>query len=1016
MMVNAGLERFSREQADYTSQSFYSYIDSKHYVSCIHSQVQGRIRLKARGLYQSESFKDSLVDKLSRFSIIKEVRASTKTCSLLVSFDVKKKHQELLELVNSVIKKIIFEELTGNRAEEYGGFGIPRQQQEVLWHSLPKTELEKVCQTSIKSGLTDQEVEEKSTNYGKNELSQVVGESSAKVFLKQFCNLPVGVLLGSAFATALMGSIGDAALISAVVFANGYIAYVTEKKAEKIIRSLSESSRDPVTVIRNGKSIEISPENLVVGDVVYLNQGEVPADIRLLKADHLKVDEAVLTGESYPVNKQKGVLDFGVPLARRSNMVFKGTVITSGSGMGIVVGVGLLSELGRIQLLTQKSQTPETVYQKNLRKLGDEILILCIAVCVIVLVLGLARGFKFIEIVKSAVSLAIAAVPEGLTTVGTTVLAIGVTKLRKNNVLVRTLHGVEALGSIQTFCFDKTGTLTLNEMHVRKVNLEFKELDLVAEKQQLGLFKANQCWKLLIKTLILCNDSQVVLDGKNASIKGSSTENALIQMALQAGYDPKIVRKSFPRTKAKYRSEHKQFMRTIHIQGDDRPDFEALKGNPVQVLRLCDYWQKGDDQLPLCPEKRERIKQANKSFARSALRVLGFAYREKKTGSYIWLGLVGLQDSPRHGVKDLIAKFHRAGIDTVMLTGDQSQTAKAIGRELNLSGKEKLRVADEDWFEKSKGVNDSSGNHENYHIFPRVSPSTKLGIVEDLQSRGLIVGMTGDGINDAPALRASNVGIAMGGGGTSVAKESADMILLDDNLATIYDAIMQGRNIRRNLRKSIHFLFATNLSEIFLMLGAIGMSWGIPLNPMQLLWINLVTDIFPSLALAMEAPDQDLMNSAPESPDSPFFDSKDKKKMVLDSLVITASTLFAYRFWLSGRKGLDYAGTGAFFSLTLSQLVYALGLHNYGRSDESGVIQDENPYLLAAIVFCLILLLSSLRVPLLQKLLNNRPLSTKDQCFAVFTALLPNLLIAIRERSAVKPSFKQEKQHAIMPS
>ncbi|MFK7826706.1 MAG: HAD-IC family P-type ATPase [Oligoflexales bacterium] len=1016
MMVNVGLERLSKNQGVNTSQALYSFIDSKHYVTYIHKQVAGRVRLKVRGLYESKSFKDNLTNRLSRFSFIDEVRANIQTSRLLIVFDRKKQHQDLLELVDSVIKKIVFEEMTGEKAELFGGFGIPKQQQEVLWHSLSKNELEDACQTSIKDGLSDRQVEEKSLSYGKNELSHVVSESSTKVFLRQFCNLPVGVLLGSAMASALLGSIGDAALISAVVFANGYIAYITEKKAEKIIRSLNEKSQEPVKVLRNGKTIEIVPEDLVIGDVVFLTQGEVPADIRLLKVDHLKVDEAVLTGESYPVGKEKRILDFAVPLAKRSNMVYKGTVVTSGSGVGIVVGVGLHSELGMIQLLTQKSQTPETIYQKNLRKLGDEILVLCVVVCLIVLLLGLARGFKFIEIVKSAVSLAIAAVPEGLTTVGTTVLAIGVTKLRKNNVLVRTLHGVEALGSIQTFCFDKTGTLTLNEMQVRKVNLEFKDFNFADGSKKLDQLQNYRSWDLLIKTLILCNDSQVVFDGKNASIKGSPTENALIQLTLQAGYDPKVIRSRFPRTKAKYRSEHKQFMRTIHIQDDGKPDFEALKGNPLQVLRLCDHWQQGDEQLPLSSEKRESLINANKTLARAALRVLGFAYRERKTGSYTWLGLVGLQDSPRHGVKDLIAKFHRAGIDTVMLTGDQSQTAKAVGKELNLSGKENLLVAEENWFEKLKNNDRPAQIHKKYHIFPRVSPSTKLGIVEELQASGSIVGMTGDGINDAPALRASNVGIAMGGVGTSVAKESADMILLDDNLATIYDAIMLGRTIRKNLRKSIHFLFATNLSEIFLMLGAIGMGWGIPLNPMQLLWINLVTDIFPSLALAMEAPDQDIMNTAPENPENPFFNAKDKRKIVADSLVITASTLFAYRFWISGRKGLDYAGTGAFLSLTISQLIYALSLHNNGRHNSSKVRQQGNPYLLGAISLCLLLLLSSMKVPFLKKLLSNRPLSITDQGLAILTAVLPNVLIGIRERSVSKPSFERETQHVMMPS
>ena len=1022
MMVSAGLGQLAEGQDFKTSLTLYNYIDSNHYVSFIHNKVEGRVRLKARGLQDSSLFKDKLINSLLRFSYIKEAKASTQTSSLLILFDPQKKHKKILELVNSTIKKIVFEEVSGDRAEDFGAFGIPKQQQEVAWHNLSSDQVMQACQTSLEYGLSDAQIAEKSLLGGKNELSRVVGESSTRMFLKQFCNLPVGVLLGSAFASALMGSVGDAALISAVVIANGYIAYLTEKKAEKIIRSLGESSKEPVKVLRNGKTIELPPEELVMGDVVFLGQGEVPADIRLLKAHHLKVDEAALTGESYPVRKEKCSLPYGTPLAKRSNMAYKGTVITSGSGMGLVVGVGLLTELGMIQLLTQKAQTPETVYQKNLRKLGDEILVLCVVVCLVVLVLGLARGFKFIEIVKSAVSLAIAAVPEGLTTVGTTVLAIGVTKLRKNNVLVRTLHGVEALGSIQTFCFDKTGTLTLNEMQVRKVSLELKDFDLLAlegTKDPGACFKdLADCgsWDLLIKTLILCNDSQVESNGKHASIKGSPTENALIQMALQAGFDPKAVRKQCPRTKAKYRSEHKQFMRTIHIQGFDRPDFEALKGNPEQVLRLCDYWQRGTERLPLTPEIRDRLKASNKSLARQALRVLGFAYREQSSGSYIWLGLVGLQDLPRHGVKQLIAKFHSAGIKTVMLTGDQSQTAKAIGKELNLSGQEKLQVADEDWFEKSQENEDGVHRKEHYHIFPRVSPSTKLGIVESLQESGAIVGMTGDGINDAPALRASNVGIAMGGGGTSVAKESADMVLLDDNLATIYDAIMQGRAIRKNLRKSIHFLFATNLSEIFLMLGAIGMSWGIPLNPMQLLWINLVTDIFPSLALAMEAPDHDVMNTAPESPDSPFFDQKDKKKIVRDSLIITASTLFAYRYWLSGRHHASYASTGAFLSLTVSQLVYALGIHYNNRSEFSETKQKENPYLIGAVAFCLLLLLSSLRVPMLQKLLGNSRLSPKDQGFAVLTALLPNLLIALREHIARKPSFEHKKQHVMMPS
>jgi Ca2+-transporting ATPase len=634
--------------------------------------------------------------------------------------------------------------------------------------------------------------------------------------------------------------------------------------------------------------------------------------------------------------------------------------------------------------------------EMRLNKVGNQLVWACGAVCGVVFLMGLVRRTALPAIFRTTISLAVAAVPEGLPTVATTTLALGIRKLNAQNVIVRDMEAVETLGEVQTICFDKTGTVTENRMSVVKIFSGNRTMRLKPEGLFLGARKISvrNSPELvqLAKVCILCGE----VSGKEVE-NGSSTEKALLDFALRSDLSPTEVGEQYPRIRTKFRTEDRHFMATLHT-GVNGKRFLAVKGNPVEVLAMCDAQLVGGQRLPVSEPDIARIELENERMAGDALRVLGFACRwtdetevPEQLSGLTWLGLVGMADPLRSGMRELVARFQGAGIETIMLTGDQSPTAYAIGKALGLSREAPLEILD------STSLTDIApealkGLSQRVHVFARVSPAHKLQIVRALQNAGKVVAMTGDGINDGPALKAADIGIAMGRSGTDVAREVADVVLQDDNLETMILAVGHGRTIYDNIRKSLHFILSTNFSEIMVMFTAGALGIGYPLGAMQLLWINLISDVFPGLALAMEAPEPGILDRPPRDRQESIIKGSDFKRMGLESATISLAALGAYGVGLA-RYGIGpRASTLAFQSLTIAQLLHAISC----RSEEVSIYDDEklppNRFLTIALAGSLGLQLLTFAVPWLRNLLGISPIGLLDGAVIGLSSILPLLV------------------------
>ena len=674
-------------------------------------------------------------------------------------------------------------------------------------------------------------------------------------------------------------------MIAAVVAINSTIGFTTENEAERTISSLKTLVHPSAVVIRNGARRRIDARQLVPGDLVILEPGTyVGADCRLIEADRLRIDESSLTGESAPVLKQSELVGEAVtPISDRFNIVYMGTLVTGGKGRGIVVETGFSTEIGKLQALIGETSAPQTPMERELNAIGNQLVWVCGAVCGLVFLVGVIRREALALIAKTTISLAVASVPEGLPAVATTTLALGIRKLNEHRVIIRRMEAVETLGEVQTICFDKTGTVTENRMSVIRVFSanrvsELKNGDFFRKGRKISPGKSLELLGLA-EICILCREA----DEKETE-QVSSTEKALLDFAVHCGLGITGMDERYPRIKTTFRTEDHQFMATLHLAGA-AGSFLAVKGNPVQVLAMCSTQLVRGKPVPLDKRDISRIEVENERMAGEALRVLGFARRLSENeespdelSGLTWLGLTGMADPLRPGMRELIAGFHHAGIETIMLTGDQSPTAYAIAKALGLSREKPVEILD------STRLADIDSKTftalaQRVHVFARVSPAHKLQIVQALQGAGKIVAMTGDGVNDGPALKAADIGIAMGHGGTDVAREVADVVLEDDNLETMILAVGHGRSIFENIRKSLRFVLSTNFSEIMVMFVAGAAGMGYPLNAMQLLWINLISDIAPCIALALEPPAPDILDRPPRDPGAPMIARSDFKRI-----------------------------------------------------------------------------------------------------------------------------------------
>ena len=950
--------------------------------------LPGRLRLAVTGLRGHPGRAGQLRTLLQKDHQNLHFRVNPGTGSVLI-VDPQAQPGDLLPRVRFSLERALGTVLTNGESPAMPDPVPAREDQgrEPLWWALTVSHSLKAQLVDQEFGLPPGEVETRLLRFGYNKVQEQSRPSTAEMLRRQVANSQTAMLLGSAALSAATGGLIDVVMIGGVLTMNGVIGFVTENRAENIISTIGRIPVQVCKVIRGGQQTLVQDHMLVPGDLVVLEAGLVPADMRLIKSKRLNVDESALTGEGMPVRKvHKAALDEKTALADRVNMVWRGTVITSGQGLGLVVATGNNTEIGRVSRLAGNTRKSLSPIQKNLDELGRQTVVASGVLCGGVFLVGLARGHRFIDILSTSIALTVAAVPEGLPAIGTSTMALAVKRLGRQGILTRRLSVVETLGSVDVICLDKTGTLTCNKMQVEVIRLPKRLYD------QQGLGKAALATAKhpdLVRLLAvagLCNDSLV----REGQWEGSATELSLVDAAVKGGLDVAALRSGLPRFKTRYRTEKRQYMATYHAtSGADAfhlpRAFAAVKGNPVQLVAMCRYQMVKGKLVDFGPEERLRVLQQNEELAGGALRILGFAYgvlpgqgeyRSVKDLDLVWLGLAGLKDPTRDGMGELIRTFHEAGIRTIMMTGDQTATARAIGRELHLNHNgDDVRVMDAG---KINGAYDDL--LEEVQVFSRVSPTEKLKIVKALQKQGHIVAMTGDGINDSPALKAANVGIAMGKYGTTAARESADLVLINDDLHLIPGAISQGRTIRANLRRSIRFLLATNFSEIMVMFTSIAMGRGSPLNPMQLLWINMLTDVFPALALALEKPrDGEIRGSVPDDP-STLFSSAEKKEILVQAGILTAASLGAWE-WSFRRNGDEArAGTLAFTSLTTNQMLYALNVATRGRLDMNGLITllRSNKTLGLSIAASLALVLAGVRLPRIRQLLKNQMLDIGD--------------------------------------
>lgn len=1001
-------------------------------VRVIHSSVKGRARLEVDGLYRCEPVRRKVESELLSDPRIIRVSANILTGRVLILFNPECMVDEIAGLIEAMMcRSVPVSGLQPSDESRYPACSftagattdegrIPRNRN-VQWQALPGSAVLEALETSKSSGLTQAAARLRLQSFGPNSLVPTPPRSSLSIFFGQFKSLPVLLLGISALLSGVTGGVWDAVVILAVVLINAGIGYITESGAERTINEIGKDAEQNAVVIREGKLRQLGAEALVPGDIIILVPGtHVAADARLLESRSLMADESSLTGESMPVAKIVEPLETSqVALADRANMVYMGTAITGGSGAAVVVATGRHTEMGTIQALVSETSPPETPMQRQLRILGNQMVLLSGTICGMVFLIGLARGYGWLQMLKTSISLAVAAVPEGLPAVATTTLALGIRNMRKRGVLVRHLEAVETLGAMQVICLDKTGTLTRNQMSVLEVqaggrritfaNGAFYYRDVrIDPRQREELLR-------LIQVAVLCNEAEVNGAEGNYEFKGSGTENALMHLALAAGVQVDALRREYPRVQVEYRTERQKYMRTMHLKGEEG-GLTAVKGNPSEVLEICSMWIKDGRIQPLTETDRTAILVENDRMAGEALRVLGFGYTETEISQQadrpqpkdlIWLGLAGMADPLRQGMKELMALFHRAGIDTVMITGDQSATACAIAVQLGLSNHRELNILDSARLDQTN-PEVLAGLAQKIDVFSRVSPADKLQIIQALQRSGKVAAMTGDGINDGPALKAADIGVALGRTGTAVARSVADVVLEDDDLHTMIVAVGDGRAIYDNIRKSVHFLTATNLSEIMVMLSSIGAGLGTPLSTMQLLWINLVTDVFPALALAVEPPEPDILSRPPRDPREPIVMRSDFKRYGFESLAITAGSMASYGYATARYGSGPRARTLAFMTLTMAQL-----LHGYScRSDRSGIFSREtlpsNRYLNLAVGGTAALQLASLAVPGLRRLLGITPPGVTDAVVIGAGAALPfivNEATKKRPRSRVAPDF-----------
>ena len=836
-----------------------------------------------------------------------------------------------------------------------------------------------------KVGLSDSEVNERLQKYGENKLDEVKKKTLLQRFIYQLKDVMIYVLLIASVINVIAHGIDgltEAAIILMVVLINAVVGVVQESRAEKTLEALKELSTPRAIVRRNGEVIEIDSKELVPGDIVIIDAGRyIPADLRLIETQNLQVEESAFTGESHAVNKDANFIaqEHNIPMGDKINLAYSSTLATYGRGEGVVIGTGMNTEIGKIAKALTSEDDNETPLQRKLDTLGKTLGYIAMIVCFVIFILGVLQGRSALDMLITAVSLAVAAIPEGLVAIVAIVLSTGVTRMSKNNAIVKRLPAVETLGSVNVICSDKTGTLTQNKMTV---------------VQEYSLASNND---ILRKGLMLSSDATEII--------GDPTEIALVVNAIKHGFNQIELNNKYKRVNEFAFDSDRKLMSTLHVNGDKYISY--TKGAIEDIINISKYILVGDEVVELTKEYKENILNKSIEMSNKALRVLGLGYKlsdrflesNELENNLILVGIVGMIDPPREEVKASISKAQKAGIKVVMITGDHKNTAVAIAKELNIAksieesitGPEIDKLDEKEFFE----------NIEKYSVFARVSPEHKVNIVSALKAKGNIVSMTGDGVNDAPSLKRADIGVAMGITGTDVSKGAADMILLDDNFTTIVEAVKEGRNIYNNIKKTIMFLLSCNLGEVISIFVATLFAFPTPLVATQLLWINLVTDTLPAISLGLDPGNDDVMNENPRPVSESFFAKGAGLRAIIGGTLIGVFTLLAFIIGLiekdittisamrmASDEALIHARTMSFIVLTVSQLFYAYTMRVDNVSTfKIGIF--KNKYLNISVIIGLVLQILLINTTGVAKIFNVQSLNISDWDIVIIFALIP---------------------------
>ena len=856
-----------------------------------------------------------------------------------------------------------------------------------MWYKKSKNEILQELDVDEKNGLSSTEALRRLEKYGKNKLETKKKKTLFKQFLSQLKDVMIYILIIAAIISAFLGEISDALIILLVIIINAVIGVIQESKAEKALDALKELSTPKALVKRDGSLKEILSEDIVPGDIVIIDAGRyIPGDLRLIDTANLKIEESAFTGESVPSEKDASFLpDKEIPIGDQNNMAFMSTLATYGRGVGVVVGTGMNTEIGKIAKMIEQEENDETPLQKKLSELGKILGFLAVGICILIFIISFFQGRDLLEMFLTSISLAVAAIPEGLPAIVAIVLALGVQRMVKKNAIIRKLPAVETLGSVSIICSDKTGTLTQNKMTVTTVYTN----DSYIKESEFNL-NDNES-KLLVDCMVLCNDATY----SEKSQTGDPTEIALLESPFKLNILKEKLEKEFKRIDEIPFDSDRKLMTTVNLV-DDKKARVFTKGALDSILSICNKISVNGKLLDFSKEYKAKVLENSNIMSDKALRVLAFAYKDISKENIVldslekdlvFIGMVGMIDPPRLEVKDSIKLCKSAGITPVMITGDHKNTAFAIANELGIAedisqaitGHEIDKFKEEEFNEKII----------NYRVFARVSPEHKVKIVKAFKSHGNIVSMTGDGVNDAPSLKAADIGVAMGITGTDVSKGASDMILTDDNFSTIVSAVEEGRKIYLNIKKSIVFLLSCNLGEILTLFTAILLNWNSPLQPIHILWVNLITDSFPALALGVDKAKEDVMNNPPRNPKESIFIKSDKIQLIINGVLIGGITLFAFK--LGERLYADsliHAQTMAFVVLSVSQLFLSLSLRSNIKSAFSlGIF--SNKYLVYSILLGIFLQVIIISISFIANIFKVTPLLLYDWIVVILVSLIP---------------------------